>query len=82
MVCGGLTGRFEVATELVQLLGLEDEIKVTEVDSEYFSKEYFADRPACERLINKKLDDLRLNIMRDWKVTLKEYIEDYYFNYL
>ncbi len=82
MVCGGLTGRFEVANALVQLLGLEDEIKVTEVDSEYFSKEYFADRPACERLINKKLDDLRLNIMRDWKVTLKEYIEDYYFNYL
>ncbi len=82
MVCGGLTGRFEVANELVQLLGLEDEIKVTEVDSDYFSKEYFADRPKCERLVNKKLDDLGLNIMRDWKFALKEYLEDYYCNYL
>ena len=81
MVCGGLTGRFEVETELIQLLGLKDEIKIIKVDSDYFSKEYFADRPACERLINKRLDDLGLNIMRDWKVTLKEYLENYYSYY-
>ena len=78
MVCGGLTSRLEVATELVQLLNLDYEIKITEVDSNYFSKEYFADRPDCERLINKNLDDLELNIMRDWRVALKEYLLDYY----
>jgi dTDP-4-dehydrorhamnose reductase len=78
MVCGGLTGRFEVATELIQLLGLKNEINILEVESEYFSKEYFADRPACERLVNKRLNDLGLNIMRDWKVALKEYLEKYY----
>ena len=82
MVCGGLTGRFEVATELVQLLGIEDEIKITEVDSTYFSKEYFAERPACERLINKRLNDLGLNDMRGWRVGLKEYLDEYYFDYL
>jgi len=78
MVCGGLTGRYEVCQELVRLMGLEDTVKLEEVSSEHFSKEYFAERPACERLVNKHLDDLGLNIMRDWKVALKEYINDYY----
>jgi len=82
MVCGGLTGRFEVANELVQLLGLKDEIKIIEVDSNYFSKEYFAERPSCERLINKRLDDLGLNVMQDWNVALKEYLNNYYLDYL
>jgi len=82
MVCSGLTDRFEVSIELVKLLGFENKIKIIEVDSEYFSDEYFADRPDCERLINKNLDDLQCNIMRDWKVALKEYIHDYYSFYL
>lgn len=78
MVCGGLTGRLEVAHELIQLLNLSDTIKIEEVSTAYFSKEYFAERPACERLVNKRLNDLNLNVMRDWKVALKEYITDYY----
>jgi len=82
MVCGGLTSRMEVATELVRLLNVQNDIKITEVSSAFFSKEYFAERPACERLINKKLDDLGLNIMRDWKIALKEYLKDYYSNYI
>ena len=82
MVCGGLTDRLEVAIKLVQLLEFQNIIKITKVDSVYFSKEYFADRPDCERLINKKLDNLGLNIMRDWEVALKEYIDNYYKNYL
>jgi len=82
MVCGGLTSRLEVASELVQLLDQGGEIKIKEVDSNYFAKEYFAERPDCERLINKRLDDLGLNIMRDWIVALKEYLHDYYPFYL
>ena len=78
MVCGGLTGRLEVAKELIKLMNLNDAVKVEEVTSEYFAKEYFADRPASERLVNKRLDDLGLNIMRDWRVTLKEYLSEYY----
>jgi len=78
MVCGGMTGRFEVAVELVDLLGLGKEIKITEVASDYFAKEYFAERPACERLVNKRLNDLGLNIMRDWRESLQDYIDSYY----
>jgi dTDP-4-dehydrorhamnose reductase len=82
MVCGGETSRLEVAREMVSILGLENKVKVQAVSSDYFSREYFADRPACERLINKKLNIRNLNIMRDWKVALREYLDEYYVGYL
>lgn len=82
MVCGGVTGRLEVAQELVKVLDLEDEVKVTPVSSDYWKGIYFADRPPSERLIDKKLDLRGLNIMRDWRVCLGEYIESYYQGYL
>lgn len=82
MVCGGQTSRLEVASELLKILGKEKEIKINVVSSEHFSKEYFAPRPPCERLINKKLNLRNLNIMRDWRVALKEYLTEYYQDYL
>lgn len=82
MVCGGQTSRLEVAEELISLLKKKDTIKLNEVDSDYFSKEYFAERPPNERLINRKLDLRRINIMRDWKIALKEYLDNYYLDYL
>lgn len=82
MVCGGETSRFEVAEQLIEYLNLKDEVKITPVDSDYFSKEYYAERPASERLITKKLDLRGVNQMRDWKISLKEYLETYYDGYL
>jgi dTDP-4-dehydrorhamnose reductase len=82
MVCGGVTGRFEVALELIKTLGLEDNIKVTPVTSDYWKETYFADRPPSERLLDKKLDLRNVNIMRDWRVCLREYVESYYQGYL
>lgn len=77
-VCGGETGRFEVAEELVKVLGLADKIELKPVDSDFFSKEFFAPRPPCERLVNYKLQLLGMDNMRDWKVSLHEYMRDYY----
>jgi dTDP-4-dehydrorhamnose reductase len=82
MVCGGQTSRLEVARELVSILGLEEEVNIVPVDSEYFKETYFADRPASERLINKKLNLRGLNAMRDWRIALKEYIGEYYSGFL
>jgi dTDP-4-dehydrorhamnose reductase len=81
-VCGGQTSRIEVARELLKVLALEDSVKITAVSSEYFKKEYFAARPASERLLTKKLDLRGVNKMRDWRVALKEYVEIYYSDYL
>lgn len=82
LVCKGQTSRMEVAQELVNILGLSSSIKFTQVSSEYFKETYFAQRPPCERLLNKKLDLRQVNIMRDWRIALKEYIESYYKEYL
>ncbi len=82
MVCGGQTSRLEVAHELLSLLGLSNEIKINVVNSEYFKEIYFAERPPCERLDNRKLKLRNINLMQDWKVALKEYIDLYYNSYL
>tara|TARA_B100000965_G_C19516664_1_gene724530 strand:- start:860 stop:1288 length:429 start_codon:yes stop_codon:yes gene_type:complete len=80
MVCGGLTSRYEVATELLSILNLDQKIKIEKVSSDFFSQEYFAERPACERLVNKRLNDINLNLMRDWRIALKDCILEYYKN--
>lgn len=82
MVCGGQTSRLEVAHELLSLIGLTDEIKINIVNSEYFKDIYFAERPPCERLENRKLKLRNINLMQDWKIALKEYIDLYYIDYL
>lgn len=81
-VCGGQTSRLEVAKELLRILGKENEIKIITVTSEYFKDIFFATRPASERLVTKKLDLRGVNQMQDWRVALKDYIENYYHNYI
>jgi dTDP-4-dehydrorhamnose reductase len=82
MVCGGQTSRYEVAEELIKILQLKNEVKLTKVHSDYFKDIYFAERPPSERLINRKLNIRNLNIMRNWKVALEEYIINYYQGYI
>jgi dTDP-4-dehydrorhamnose reductase len=82
MVCEGETSRLEVAHEITSLLRVQDKVTIREVPSEFFRKEYFAERPASERLINAKLNLRNFNIMRNWKIGLAEYLENYYKDYL
>lgn len=82
MVCGGETGRLEVAEELLSQLKLQDRVRIKPVDSEYFAKDYFAPRPPCERLINYRLDLRGLNMMRDWRIALSDYLKDYFAEYV
>lgn len=78
MVCLGSANRFEVANELIKILRLHKTIKITQVSSDYWKKNYFAARPDCESLINKKLDDIKMNLMRNWKVCLSEYLKNHF----
>jgi dTDP-4-dehydrorhamnose reductase len=82
MVCGGETSRLEVAQELVQLLKLQERVTITPVSSDYFAKQFFAPRPACERLVNYKLGLRSMDMMRDWRVALSEYISNYFADYV
>jgi dTDP-4-dehydrorhamnose reductase len=82
MVCGGETSRLEVAAEILEIMDLSKKVRLHEVGSEHFKKDYFAPRPPSERLVNRKLNLRGINIMRDWHITLKEYLEKYYGSYL
>jgi hypothetical protein len=53
-----------------------------EVSSDYFKDTYFAPRPPSERLINKKLELRKMNIMRDWRIALDEYVSGYFSDYI
>lgn len=74
LVCGGECSRYDVAKYLCDKI--DSNINVREVDSNYFSKDYFATRPWSEALINFKLNMLGLNKMRDWKDCLDDYLKE------
>ncbi len=80
MVCKGITSRFEVAKRIIKILGMENDIKLNAVSSEYFSKEYYAPRPLSERLLTKKLDLRSINIMQPWEKALEIYLNEYYYD--
>ena len=80
-VCKGSCSRLDVAKLFIEYLGLNNNIRVTTVSSEYFAKEYFAPRPYSEKLVNLKLDTRKINTMREWEVCLKEYSVEFK-NYL
>ncbi|SFC31890.1 dTDP-4-dehydrorhamnose reductase [Parapedobacter composti] len=82
LVCNGQTSRREVAEELVDILGLKQEVVFHEVTSDFFKDTFYAPRPPSERLINKKLNLRGINVMRDWREALNEYIELYFKAYL
>jgi len=82
MACKGEASRLEVAYELVNQLELNGTVKINEVGSEYFQKDYFAPRPASERLINARLSEEGLDIMKDWKIALSEYLNETYPEYI
>jgi dTDP-4-dehydrorhamnose reductase len=76
-VCPGSCSRYDVAVRLVQLLGLEGRVHVRKVSSDHFKDEYFAVRPASEKLVNMKLAARGLLVMRDWEQCLAEYAQEF-----
>lgn len=73
MVCRGSGTRLEVAKEIVRICGHTD-VEVKGVDSSHFKKQFWVNRPDCEMLSNSRLEKLGINLMRDWRVALNEYL--------
>jgi dTDP-4-dehydrorhamnose reductase len=76
MVSKGEASRYNVAIAIKECLELD--ITINKVDSDYYKEEYFAPRPYSEKLINKKLNDLDRNYMREWKECLYEYLNEFF----
>lgn len=72
--CEGSTSRFEITKEILRITNLQSKIQVHAVDSTYWEKVYFAKRPPSEALLNRKLNLRKVNVMRDYKICLREYI--------
>ena len=82
LVCDDNCSRYDVAVEILKILVLSHKININKVNSDYFAKEYFAPRPESEILDSSKLR-LRDNyLMRNWKISLNEYINNSYTDYL
>ena len=78
MVSSGEASRYQTAVEMNEFLQLG--VVVNKVDSTFFAEEYSAPRPHSEKLINKSLNDLQRNYMRNWKDCLHEYLNKFYKN--
>lgn len=74
MVCSGDGTRYDVAKEILKILGRTD-IKLIPVTSKFFSKTYPVPRPRSEMMENLMLELRGMNTMRSWKEALKEYLE-------
>jgi dTDP-4-dehydrorhamnose reductase len=76
MVSQGEASRYETAIAINEYLNLG--LIVNKVNSDYYKEEYFAPRPYSEKLINKSLNNLERNYMRNWKVCLHEYLNEFF----
>ena len=82
LVCKEQTSRLEVAYELINILGIKDQVNIIEVSSNHFKDVYYAERPPCESLICKKLESMNMYTMQDWKTALREYLDSYFSEFL
>lgn len=71
MTNGGMYSRYDIAMEMVNILGKSD-VEIVSVTSDQFPLP--APRGRSEALENRNLNLMRLNRMRPWKEALKEYI--------
>jgi dTDP-4-dehydrorhamnose reductase len=74
MACEGDGNRYDVAAAILSTLGLEGEIELVEVGSEFFADDYPSVRPRSEIMRNLHLELQGLNTMRHWRVALEEYL--------
>lgn len=77
MVCEGSCTRFDMAKAFVQNLNLSESVKVTAVNSNYFTNDFYVLRPKSENLVNQKLKEKNMLFMRDWQTCLKEYSQQF-----
>jgi dTDP-4-dehydrorhamnose reductase len=76
-VCEGSGSRYDIALSILRNKNLDKKIKVSKVKSSFFKNDYFAPRPASEKLNNYKLKIRGVNIPRSWDICLKEYLDKF-----
>ncbi|KAA0234415.1 MAG: dTDP-4-dehydrorhamnose reductase [Acidimicrobiales bacterium] len=74
MACEGKGSRYDVAQRILEVLGLQSDIELIEVTSDFFAEQFPSVRPYSEIMRNMNLDLQGMNLMRPWQVALEEYL--------
>ncbi|MFA9563741.1 MAG: sugar nucleotide-binding protein, partial [Acidimicrobiales bacterium] len=74
MACEGEGSRYDVTQQILETLGLSDQIELVEVESDFFADTFPSNRPRSEIMRNMALDLQGMNLMRPWRVALEEYL--------
>jgi dTDP-4-dehydrorhamnose reductase len=80
LACKGRASRYDVAAEILKVLG-RDDVELKAVTSEFFGKEYFAPRPVSEEMRNFILELRSMNDMPQWQEALEEYLGKHFAEY-
>jgi dTDP-4-dehydrorhamnose reductase len=72
--CTGMGTRYDVAKEILRLLGRTD-ISLLPVSSDFFKEQYPAPRPPSEIMHNYRLELRGMNTMPTWQAALKHYLD-------
>lgn len=75
--CSGACSRIDMSRQILKTFNLDKKIKIKIVSPKYFNKEYFAPRPASEKLITSKMRSINPRLVRSWNECLIEYLNKF-----
>ena len=82
MASHGSCSFFELTNELLEVLNLKKIFNLSQINAKILSKREVARRPLSVIMNNSRLRQENLDRQRDWKISLKDYLEKPYFNNL
>jgi len=82
MASHGSCSFYELTNELLKILNIEKKFSVSRISAKILSKKEFARRPLSVVMNNSRLKRENLDRQRNWKISLKDYLEKPYFNNL
>ena len=82
MASHGSCSFFELTNELLKILNLKKIFTLSQISAKILSKREVARRPLSVIMNNSRLRQENLDRQRDWKISLKDYLEKPYFNNL
>ena len=53
-----------------------DKVTLTKVTGDFFEKDYYAPRPPFEVIVNEKIHNMGIKVMRNWEDALKSYLSE------
>ena len=77
MVSEGNCSRYDVAVKIKDILQL-NHVWVKEVSGDFFNESFYAPRPTCEVMENKKFHEKGIEVMRNWQEAITDYLSEYF----